>query len=398
MNGMTMEDVRRRVAPPAPDSSEVAASLATGASIGLFNAADFELTLRVASYLSSTTFVPNAYRKWIQRTHADGTPNGNPVLNAAGEANCVVALSIATRVGVDVFAVMLSMVPINGRPSWSAQFAQAVIDSDPRYTGVRWRVEDLGPKSVPYETKEWDEQVGRYVRTTKTIDIRDMRWTAWTTRVDDRSIVEASVTLETAVREGWYSRAGSKWPTMTDQMGKYRSAAFLSRLTVANRLLGLPTAEELEDALIVVPREDGGHDVHAGVAPRSTETVAPAPAPAPVAEPVAVAVAEPAPEPPPTTPPEPTDAFVAEAQGRIKATQRRVDLEAVVDTLANLKGTEAHRTLMSLARSHAAHLNSAPPVLAPPEKPVTFSRPAAPAAAPAPIAPRTRATPRQALK
>jgi hypothetical protein len=63
-----------------------------------------------------------------------------------------------------------------------------------------------------------------------------------------------------AKKEGWYTKSGSKWPTMPELMLRYRAAAFFGRLYCPEIMLGMPTSEEAFDI-------DGGQ-------PQSNNTVA----------------------------------------------------------------------------------------------------------------------------
>jgi hypothetical protein len=47
-----------------------------------------------------------------------------------------------------------------------------------------------------------------------------------------------------AKKEGWATKAGSKWATMPDLMIRYRAAAFWGRLYASDLLLGLQTQDE----------------------------------------------------------------------------------------------------------------------------------------------------------
>jgi hypothetical protein len=53
--------------------------------------------------------------------------------------------------------------------------------------------------------------------------------------------------------EGWDSKSGSKWKSIPSQMFCYRAAAFFGRLYCPERLLGMQTAEELQDITKTTP-------------------------------------------------------------------------------------------------------------------------------------------------
>jgi hypothetical protein len=67
-------------------------------------------------------------------------------------------------------------------------------------------------------------------------------------RKSDGQIVKgAEVTIDMAKKEGWYSKDGSKWQTMPELMLAYRASAFFARVHVPESLMGIQTAEEIED-------------------------------------------------------------------------------------------------------------------------------------------------------
>ena len=63
------------------------------------------------------------------------------------------------------------------------------------------------------------------------------------------------VSLSMAIKEGWFTKAGSKWQTMPQVMLMYRSAKFFSNVHAPDLTLGLPTADEIQDI------EDIDHEV-----------------------------------------------------------------------------------------------------------------------------------------
>jgi hypothetical protein len=56
-----------------------------------------------------------------------------------------------------------------------------------------------------------------------------------------------TITMAMAKKEGWSTKAGSKWATMSELMISYRAAAFWGRLYASDLLLGLQTQEEVID-------------------------------------------------------------------------------------------------------------------------------------------------------
>lgn len=227
-------------------------------SVGLLNLESFELSQRIAKMLSSSTLVPEDYRatkkvkvgkdEWGNNTYRD-EPNPN------GLSNCVIALNMSNRMGADPLMVMQNLYLIEGRPAWSAQFIMAAINSCGRFSALRFEIEDLGEKEVEYTTIEW---VNRKKNTAiKKIKINDISCVAYAIERETGERIESSkITIEMAVKEGWFTKNGSKWQTMPEQMLRYRSASFFGRVYAPELLMGLRSADEEQDRIIDVTSVD----------------------------------------------------------------------------------------------------------------------------------------------
>jgi hypothetical protein len=80
-----------------------------------------------------------------------------------------------------------------------------------------------------------------------------------------------TITMAMAKKEGWATKAGSKWQTMPELMIRYRAAAFWGRLYASDLLLGMQSQEEVVDIEQVTVQ-----DLNAAI---------PEPAPTPAPEP-----------------------------------------------------------------------------------------------------------------
>lgn len=160
---------------------------------------------RMAKALASSTLVPDAYR------------------GEANLGNCIIALELSQRIGASVMAVMQSMVPIHGKPTWSAAFLIATVNSCGRFSPMRFRW--VGKEN----TDEWGCRAYAVERE------------------GNLELVGALVTIAMAKAEGWYTKNGSKWKTMPEQMLQYRAAAFWTRAYAPEIALGMHTAEEISD-------------------------------------------------------------------------------------------------------------------------------------------------------
>ncbi len=205
----------------------------------------FELIQRQAKMLSSSTLVPAAYRAW------DEKKGENP--NAL--ANCVVALNMAARMGADPLMVCQNLYIVEGRPSWSSQWIIAAINGCGRFSPLRFELKDLGEKEVEYSVTEWvnRERVTKKRKAT----VANMQCVAWAIEKETgERITSPTVSIEMAVKEGWYGKNGSKWQTMPEVMLRYRTASFFGKLYAPELLMGLQTVEEAQD-IVIDARPDG---------------------------------------------------------------------------------------------------------------------------------------------
>lgn len=176
------------------------------------NALSFENGQRMATALSKANLVPKEYQ-------------GNM-------PNCLIALEAAQRLKASPLLIMQNLHIIHGRPSWSAQFLIATINSCGRYSPLRFVI-----------TK--DDKV-RDINGTK---ITNITCVAWAIEKETGERLESSeVSLEMAIQEGWYTKSGSKWKTMPEQMLRYRAASFFARIYSPELTMGMQTMEEVQDA------------------------------------------------------------------------------------------------------------------------------------------------------
>jgi len=223
-------------------------------SVGLLNLEAFELSQRIAKMLSSSTLVPEQYRATIQKKAGKdeyGNQQWREEPNPNGLSNCVIALNMSNRMGADPLMVMQNLYLVNGRPSWSSQFIMAGINSSGRFSALRFELEDLGEKEVEYTETVWEYRKPKKI--TKVVKIHDFSCVAWAIERETGERLESSkITIEMAVKEGWYTKEGSKWQTMSEQMLRYRAASFFGRVYAPELLMGLRSAEEEQDRIIDV--------------------------------------------------------------------------------------------------------------------------------------------------
>lgn len=258
----------------------------TDIAMGFGNLESFELMQRAAKLLASSTLVPAAYRAEITKTDRYGNITDTRQ-NPNALANAVVALNMAQRMGADPLMVMQNLYIVEGRPSWSSQWIIAAINGCGRFSPLRFDIKSLGKKKVEYTTFVWENQKRREER--KTIEIEDKVCVAWVIEKETGERLESpAVSIELAVKEGWYTKNGSKWQTMPDVMLRYRTASFFGKLYAPELLMGLQTTEEVHDTIDVTPDADGTLQVDAEAlretppvrSPRQARRRAPEPEPA----------------------------------------------------------------------------------------------------------------------
>lgn len=161
----------------------------------------FEHVQRVAKMLSSSSLVPKEFQGNIQNT--------------------VIALEVARRIGASPLMVMQNLYIVHGKPSWSSSFIIAAINACKKFSPLRF---DVTGEKDGMECKAW----------------------AYDLSTGDK-LEGPRVTMTMAKDEGWVSKSGSKWKTMPELMMRYRSAAFFGRLYAPEILMGMHTADEVED-------------------------------------------------------------------------------------------------------------------------------------------------------
>jgi len=159
----------------------------------------YKLALKFSEAFASSTLVPMAYR--------------------ANQANCMIAISMASRMNADPLTVMQNLHIIQGKPSFSAQFLVASWNACGRFAPIRY---------------QWTEKRDGCRAISKDLETGEV-------------LIGTQITMAMAKAEGWYGKPGSKWQTMPEQMLMYRAGTFLVRAYAAEIALGIQTTEEAED-------------------------------------------------------------------------------------------------------------------------------------------------------
>lgn len=164
-----------------------------------------ELALKAANILAKSTLVPKEFQ-------------GNV-------PNCIIALNMANRMDADPLMVMQNLYIVYGRPGWSSQFLISTFNTSGRFTALRY---------------EW---VGTH-------DKDDYGCRAWALEKETgEKLLGSTVTIAIAKKEGWYSKNGSKWPSMPEQMLMYRAASWFIRAYAPELAMGMHTEDEIRDTI-----------------------------------------------------------------------------------------------------------------------------------------------------
>ena len=166
-----------------------------------FSLATFQDAHRVAGVLAKSKLIPQNFQ------------NNVP--------DCIIAMEMSQRIGASIFSVMQSLYIVHGRPTWSAQFIIASLNSCGRFSPLRFEIEGKGDDRVCY---------------------------AWAIERGTNERLEGPpVSIQMAVREGWMGKNGSKWQTMPELMLRYRAATFFGRLYAPDILMGMRSDVEVYD-------------------------------------------------------------------------------------------------------------------------------------------------------
>ena len=171
--------------------------------ITLTSYGSLEQMFKVADYISKSPIVPQAFA-------------GNP-------GSVLIALNMASRLNLDPFMVMQNIYVVHGNPGMSGKFAIALLNRSPKYRRIEYRYVNgkdykSGIQIVGHRVDDPDDKAPDY---------------------------GTAITPDMVHAEGWDKNP--KWKSMTEQMLRYRAAAFFARAFCPEELMGMQTIEELDD-------------------------------------------------------------------------------------------------------------------------------------------------------
>lgn len=199
----------------------------------------FETYQRIAKPLSESNFVPAAYKGNI--------------------GDCIIAVEMAARLGTFPLTVMQNLCIVKGNPTWKSRFLIGCVNTCGRYTTLDYRITlDGTVGDVKYKTWEKGKD-GKNHEVLKPFDrpqLDNLMCVAFATeKATGKVLTSTPVSIRMAIQEGWYTKDGSKWPTMPELMLRYRAASFWVSTFAPEMAMGLRTEEEQRD-IVDVEYED----------------------------------------------------------------------------------------------------------------------------------------------
>lgn len=234
----------------------------TQVGFNFFDPEQFNTMQRVCKLFANSELVPDMYKVKYDAIPVgadEKTTNAIRSKNQMNEckaiANCMIAIEIATRIGASPLMVMQNMTPIYGKPSWSSKFLIATVNTCGRFEPLQFRFTEKGMcGNVDFVDYVWDNASHTKKAMNRVFDgkkIPNIECVAFTTKKGSADILESSpVTIDLAIKEGWFTKNGSKWQTMPKQMLMYRAASFWTSAYAPELSMGMRTVEEQQDIYV----------------------------------------------------------------------------------------------------------------------------------------------------
>lgn len=183
--------------------TEIAPSPANAGVLSYLDSMAMNKVAKTAQALSRSDLLPEMYKgKW---------------------ENVMIAMDIASRMGMGLTMVAQNLYIVKGKPAWSGSFCAAAINGCGKFTPLEYVF--VGERGTMSE--------GCFARATRIIN--------------GAQCASDTITMQMAKDEGWLDKSGSKWKTMPRQMMMYRAASFFAHAHCPEVLLGIQTVEEVQD-------------------------------------------------------------------------------------------------------------------------------------------------------
>lgn len=214
----------------------------------------FETYQRIAKPLADSNFVPAAYK-------------GNV-------GDCIIAVEMSARLGVFPLTVMQNLCIVKGNPTWKSRFLIGCVNTCGRYTTLDYHIAIDGTVG-DIKAKTWERGAdGKNHEILKPFDrpqLDNLSCVAFCTeKTTGKILTSPAVSVRMAIQEGWYTKDGSKWPTMTELMLRYRAASMWVSTYAPEISMGFRTEEEQRD-ILDIPYEDMGSESPAAIRPSGSE-------------------------------------------------------------------------------------------------------------------------------
>jgi hypothetical protein len=174
---------------------------------------DFELAQRMCKALASSPMTPDNYRD---------------------VGSCMIALDMSYRTGMPVLAIMQNMYIVHGKPAFEAKFSISLVNTCGRFSKLRYLNNGKSGDEYGVYAVAKDLQTGEELRGT-TITWAMVKSEGWN---ENKKRKDGSIQK-------------SKWNTMPEQMFIYRAASFWQRQYAPELTMGMRTADEEEDAILI---------------------------------------------------------------------------------------------------------------------------------------------------
>lgn len=195
---------------------------------------------------------PDGFNQWLKMAEALSKAKMVPpsYQGTTGMPNCLIAIEIANRLGESPVILMQNMDVVKGKPFFAAKYLAGLINGCGKYSPLRFDIEELGETDATIV--KWEGPQGNKRPVTSKLKINNIRCRARCIELKTKEELAGDwVSIEMAVNEGWYTRAGSKWPTMPHKMLRYRATSFWVNIFDPGISMGFATRDEIEDIEII---------------------------------------------------------------------------------------------------------------------------------------------------
>ena len=180
----------------------------------------FELAQRQARMLASSSMVPAQFQ---------GDKN---------IGNVMIAMELAERMQVSVFALMQAMYVVHGKPGLEGKFIAALVNQSANFGLLQYQIEGQGKTDKGIDRPE---KCRAFAQNKSTGEIVYGPWVTW----------------DMVCKNGWHKDKGSetsKWQVLPELMFPYRAATYFARVNCPEVLMGMMLKEEVEELPPPPPR------------------------------------------------------------------------------------------------------------------------------------------------